>query len=128
VHTRRQDGIYVINLEKTWEKLQMAARIIVAIENPQDVVVLSARPYGQRAVRRCVVCFAAAQCLQEGRRVGYMWVCRGCGWGTACRCQLRQLRQQTCGEQRTRRQQRRRQQQQRRQQRQHAMVRAGPGA
>jgi hypothetical protein len=51
VHTRRQDGIYVINLEKTWEKLQMAARIIVAIENPQDVVVLSARPYGQRAVR-----------------------------------------------------------------------------
>lgn len=30
--------------------LQMAARIIVAIENPQDVVVLSARPYGQRAV------------------------------------------------------------------------------
>lgn len=52
VHTRRQDGIYVINLEKTWEKLQMAARIIVAVENPQDVVVLSARPYGQRAVRR----------------------------------------------------------------------------
>lgn len=50
VHGRRQDGIYVINLEKTWEKLQMAARIIVAIENPQDVVVLSARPYGQRAV------------------------------------------------------------------------------
>jgi small subunit ribosomal protein SAe len=50
VHARRQDGIYVINLEKTWEKLQMAARLIVAIENPQDVVVLSARPYGQRAV------------------------------------------------------------------------------
>jgi small subunit ribosomal protein SAe len=47
---RRQDGIYVINLEKTWEKLQMAARIIVAVENPADVVVLSARPYGQRAV------------------------------------------------------------------------------
>jgi small subunit ribosomal protein SAe len=48
--SRRADGIYVINLEKTWEKLQMAARVIVAIENPQDVVVLSARPYGQRAV------------------------------------------------------------------------------
>jgi len=28
----------------------LAARIIVAIENPQDVVVVSARPYGQRAV------------------------------------------------------------------------------
>ena len=49
VHRRRTDGIYIINLDKTWEKLQLAARIIVAIENPQDVVVLSARPYGQRA-------------------------------------------------------------------------------
>jgi len=28
----------------------MAARIIVAIENPQDIIVQSARPYGQRAV------------------------------------------------------------------------------
>ena len=50
VYRRRQDGIFVINLGKTWEKLQLAARIIVAIENPQDVVVQSARPYAQRAV------------------------------------------------------------------------------
>ncbi|KAG1672438.1 hypothetical protein FOA52_013224 [Chlamydomonas sp. UWO 241] len=50
VYKRRNDGIYVINLEKTYEKLQMAARVIVAIENPQDIVVQSARPYGQRAV------------------------------------------------------------------------------
>mmetsp|Transcript_71217 Transcript_71217/g.157212 ORF Transcript_71217/g.157212 Transcript_71217/m.157212 type:complete len:276 (+) Transcript_71217:133-960(+) len=50
VYKRRSDGIHVINLEKTYEKMQMAARIIVAIENPQDVVVQSARPYGQRAV------------------------------------------------------------------------------
>ncbi|XP_076942514.1 small ribosomal subunit protein uS2-like isoform X2 [Bidens hawaiensis] len=28
----------------------MAARVIVAIENPQDIIVQSARPYGQRAV------------------------------------------------------------------------------
>lgn len=35
VYKRRNDGIYVINLEKTYEKLQMAARVIVAIENPQ---------------------------------------------------------------------------------------------
>jgi len=47
---RRTDGVYIINLQKTWEKLVMAARIIVAIENPQDVVVISARPYGMRAV------------------------------------------------------------------------------
>ena len=43
-------GIYIINLGKTWEKLQLAARAIVAIENPQDIIVQSARPYGQRAV------------------------------------------------------------------------------
>jgi len=40
----------LINLGKTWEKLILAARIIVAIENPEDVIVVSARPYGQRAV------------------------------------------------------------------------------
>lgn len=47
---RRNDGVFLINLLKTWEKLVLAARIIVAIENPADVCVISARPYGQRAV------------------------------------------------------------------------------
>ncbi|KAF5743811.1 40S ribosomal protein SA-like [Tripterygium wilfordii] len=50
VFKRRNDGIYIINLGKTWEKLQLAARVIVAVENPQDIIVQSARPYGQRAV------------------------------------------------------------------------------
>lgn len=50
VHKRRKDGIYVFNLGKTYEKLSLAARIIVAIENPQDIVCISARPYGQRGV------------------------------------------------------------------------------
>jgi len=49
VYKRRNDGIFLINLQKTWEKLQLAARIIVTIENPSDVAVISARPYGQRA-------------------------------------------------------------------------------
>jgi len=43
-------GIHIINLKKTLEKLHLAARIIVAIENPQDIIVQSARPYCQRAV------------------------------------------------------------------------------
>jgi len=47
---RDADGLFLINLGKTWEKLMLAARIIVAIENPADIVVVSARPYGQRAV------------------------------------------------------------------------------
>ncbi|OAY66693.1 40S ribosomal protein SA [Ananas comosus] len=50
VYKRRSDGIYIINLGRTWEKLLLAARVIVAIENPQDIIVQSARPYGQRAV------------------------------------------------------------------------------
>jgi len=50
VWRRRQDGIWFINLGKTWEKLQLAARVIVAIENPEDVTVISARQYGQRSV------------------------------------------------------------------------------
>lgn len=47
---RRNDGIHILNIGKTWEKLMLAARIITAIENPEDVIAISARPYGQRAV------------------------------------------------------------------------------
>lgn len=47
---RRNDGVHVLNIGKTWEKLVLAARIIVAIENPEDVIAISARPYGMRAV------------------------------------------------------------------------------
>lgn len=47
---RRTDGIHIINLGKTWEKIVLAARVIAAIENPADVCCISARPYGQRAV------------------------------------------------------------------------------
>lgn len=47
---RNKEQIHIINLCKTYEKIMIAARIIVAIENPQDVVAISARPYGQRSV------------------------------------------------------------------------------
>jgi len=47
---KSSDGIYIINLKKTWEKLLLAARAIVAIENPADVCAISSKPYGQRAV------------------------------------------------------------------------------
>jgi small subunit ribosomal protein SAe len=43
-------GIHILNIGKTWEKLVFAARIIAAVENPNDVCVISARPYGHRAV------------------------------------------------------------------------------
>jgi len=50
VYKRRGDGIYLINLKKTWEKLLLAARAIVSVENSGDVCVISARPYAQRAI------------------------------------------------------------------------------
>lgn len=50
IFKRRQDGVNIINIGKTWEKIVLAARVIATIENPQDVCAISARPYGQRAV------------------------------------------------------------------------------
>ncbi|KAK1340753.1 hypothetical protein QTO34_017146 [Cnephaeus nilssonii] len=46
----KSDGIYIINLKRTWEKLLLTAHAIVATENPNDVNVLSSRNTGQQAV------------------------------------------------------------------------------
>jgi len=50
VFRRTVDGIHIMHLGKTWEKLMVAARVIVTIENPLDIIVASQRPYGSRAV------------------------------------------------------------------------------
>jgi len=50
VYARSKDGVNIINLHATWEKLMLAARVIVAIENAQDVIACSTRQFGQRAV------------------------------------------------------------------------------
>jgi len=57
VHGRSDTGIHIIDIRKTWEKLQLAARVIAACENPKDVCVVglspssaTAPPYAQRAV------------------------------------------------------------------------------
>lgn len=50
VYKRRPDGTHIINIKRTWEKLLLAARAIVAIEHPEEVFVISSRPTGQRAV------------------------------------------------------------------------------
>ncbi|EGV96799.1 40S ribosomal protein SA [Cricetulus griseus] len=56
IYKRKRDGIYIINLKRTWEKLLLATRAIVAIENPAEVSVISSKNTGQRAVLK----FAAA--------------------------------------------------------------------
>ena len=58
IFKRRNDGVNIINLKKTWEKLMLSARAIAAIENPEDVYVVSSRAYGQRA------------CLKFARYIG----------------------------------------------------------
>lgn len=50
VHKRRPDGVYILNVAYSWAKLKLAAQIIATIENPADVCIVSARPYGQRAI------------------------------------------------------------------------------
>jgi len=49
---RNRDGLYCIDLAKTWEKTMVAARIIAAIQdkNKKDVLIVSSRPYAQRAI------------------------------------------------------------------------------
>ncbi|CAF0847374.1 unnamed protein product [Adineta ricciae] len=46
----RNEAASIINVRKFWEKLVLAARAIVAVENPADVCAISCQPQGQRAV------------------------------------------------------------------------------
>ncbi|MBZ3889120.1 40S ribosomal protein SA [Sciurus carolinensis] len=69
VYKRKSDGIYIINLKRTWEKLLLAARAIVAIENPANVSVISSRNTGQRAVLKFTAATGAtpiAGCFTPG--------------------------------------------------------------
>ncbi|XP_043849422.1 40S ribosomal protein SA-like [Dromiciops gliroides] len=53
IYKRKSDGIYIINLKRTWEKLLLAAHSIVAIVtivNPANISVISSRNTSQQAV------------------------------------------------------------------------------
>lgn len=50
VFKRRGDGLHILNLADTFRKIKLAARVIAAIEDPADVIAISARPFGKRAV------------------------------------------------------------------------------
>jgi len=50
VDHKNTEGVHIINLEQTWQKIKLAARVIAAVERPEEVIVVCARPYGQRAV------------------------------------------------------------------------------
>jgi small subunit ribosomal protein SAe len=50
VDHKNNEGVHIINIEQTWQKIKLAARVIATVEKPEDVIVVCARPYGQRAV------------------------------------------------------------------------------
>ena len=52
VFTRAKNGTHIINLGMTWEKIKLAARMILAVDEPRDVLAISQKPFGQRAVHK----------------------------------------------------------------------------
>merc|ERR1719433_1438178 len=58
IFKKKGDGVNIINLRKTWEKMVLAARAIAAVENPADVFVVASRPFAQRACLKLPVILA----------------------------------------------------------------------
>jgi len=50
IHSTNDEGHNIFNLHKTWEKMLLAARVLVTVENPKDICAISGRPFGTRAV------------------------------------------------------------------------------
>jgi len=50
VWKRNKEGVHIIHLGKTWEKLMIAARIIAGIQNPEEVLVVAVRESAQRPI------------------------------------------------------------------------------
>jgi small subunit ribosomal protein SAe len=50
VHHTTSEGVPIFNLEDTYNKIRLAARIIAGQSNMEDVIVVSSRDLGQRAV------------------------------------------------------------------------------
>lgn len=76
----------MIDLHLTWQKLMLAARVLVTIENPQDILVVSTRPFGQRAVLKFAH-YTGAHCLAGRYASGGCIACVrtcvcGCWWGS----------------------------------------------
>ncbi|KAL0617833.1 40S ribosomal protein SA [Plecturocebus cupreus] len=74
IYKRKSDDIYIINLKRTREKLLLAARAIVTIENSTDVSFISSRNTGQKAVLKFAAATGAthkAGCLNPGNFINH---------------------------------------------------------
>jgi len=70
VFSRRKDGTHVINLSMTYEKIKLAARMIYAVEEPKDVLAVSTKPFGTRAVHKFAQ-FLGANYVEQRFTPGY---------------------------------------------------------
>ncbi|KAF3812974.1 hypothetical protein GH733_019025 [Mirounga leonina] len=59
IYKRKSEGIYILNLKRTWENLLLVACTIFATENLADASVISSRNSGQRAVLKFAVATGA---------------------------------------------------------------------
>lgn len=62
VHERNTAGAHIIDIQRMWEKIMLSARIIAAVENPQDVCVVSSKEMGQRAIIKLAKFIGASSC------------------------------------------------------------------
>jgi len=58
IKDKEKEGVFIIDLRKTWEKLILAAQIICAIENPKDVAVITVQGTGEPTAQRAVLKYA----------------------------------------------------------------------
>lgn len=47
---KNNEGVYYHNVQKTWEKIMLAARVIAAIQNPGDILTVTNREICHRAI------------------------------------------------------------------------------
>ena len=50
VSEKNSVGNYIFNIDQTYARIKLAARMIASIPNPAEVIVVCAKEYGQRAV------------------------------------------------------------------------------
>jgi small subunit ribosomal protein SAe len=70
VFSRAKNGTHIINLGMTWEKIKFAARMIHAVDEPRDVLAISGKPFGHRAVHKFSQ-FLGALCINQRFTPGY---------------------------------------------------------
>jgi len=65
VFKRAPSGAHIFDVNKCWEKINLAARIIAAIDNPEDVCIVSSKDIGQRAILKFAKFIRATSCASR---------------------------------------------------------------